>query len=655
MAGTISGGRKGAINLAGRAKPRLLVCAPSNAAVDNIILKIIEDGFVDGSGKRYNPSMIRVGVGQSATVKDVALETQVDSILSDHLDLSKLESTIAGYKMEIQRLQTDIARLRARIMALTKASPWPLSRDWEIRVDEETFDKTGRVFFVNHKEKKTSYECPPPPEPGEKQFDATAMPEYRSYMGRIVKFYENYNSITTKLARCTITQMALKGGNSIQVRQQLETHILDTVHIVMTTLGTAGNRVLESANKFEVVVVDEAAQSVEPSTLSALQLGSKHAILVGDPQQLPATIFNVSGRNTKYDRSLFQRLEEAAHPVFMLDQQYRMNPKISHFPRKIFYGGGLKDGPNVLRPDYGDPLHSKILKSVPAFQPFTVLDLDSREERGGSSYANSSEAHLAVHLFCQLRDLTNGLATATRVAVITPYSQQAGLLRRTFENLLGRQYTNYVEINTVDAFQGREANIVIFSCVRAAGSYGIGFLSDVRRMNVALTRAKHFLLVIARCQSITVNPYWRDLVAQARSDDAVVEVPMKMAGPKPSFPELHNLKVASISTNAAHMRPNDPRNPNKGDPRLAMRLKAAPKALPPSDPRADPRAPPDPRASDPRAKSPPRPPPRRGDPRGAAAAAAKPLDPRGKPSGETFASKPERPNDPRKGRGYSFS
>lgn len=92
---------------------------------------------------------------------------------------------------------------------------------------------------------------------------------------------------------------------------------------------------LEAADKFEVVVVDEAAQSVEPATLSALQLGSRHCVLVGDPQQLPATIFNVSGRHSKYDRSLFQRLEEAGEKVFMLDEQYRMHPKVSLMKRVL--------------------------------------------------------------------------------------------------------------------------------------------------------------------------------------------------------------------------------------------------------------------------------------------------------------------------------
>jgi len=118
------------------------------------------------------------------------------------------------------------------------------------------------------------------------------------------------------------------------------------------------------------------------------------------------------------------------------------------------------------------------------------------------------------------------------------------LLRRTFSAQLGPEYERFAEISSVDAFQGREAPIVIFSCVRAAGSRGIGFLSDVRRMNVALTRAKHFLFVIARCSSITVNPYWRDLVGHARETDAVIRVPINGSrGQGFSFPDLWTLKA----------------------------------------------------------------------------------------------------------------
>ncbi len=523
-----TGNRQTALEIARRAKPRLLVCAPSNAAVDNVILKIMEDGFIDGSGQRYNPSITRIGVGQSQAVKDVALETKVDQILTDNSDVQQLENSIAGFRIELQRISTDILKCRKRIHAIANASPWPLATGWEIRVEEESFDETGRVFFVNHKDHCTTYECPPPPEPGEKQVPARSMPEYRAFMSRTVKLVESYFSIKSNLEQSTIVKGSMgNGARHFEVKQNLEMHVLNSVHIVMTTLGTAGGRALtDGVDKFEVVVVDEAAQSVEPATLAAMQLGSRHCVMVGDPQQLPATIFNVSGKNSKYDRSLFQRLEEAGEQVYMLNEQYRMHPKISHFPRHIFYKGALKDGPNVRKPDYGRSLVEAITSRVEALQPFTVLDLESKEERGGTSLSNSTEADLAVYLYESLKEISNGLSATSRVAVITPYSQQANVLRRKFSGLLGENYTKFVEVNTVDAFQGREAKIVIFSAVRAAGSRGIGFLSDVRRMNVALTRAKNFLFVIARCKSIIVNPYWKDLVDHADETNAVVRVPI---------------------------------------------------------------------------------------------------------------------------------
>lgn len=350
-----TGATKLALAEAAKQKPRLLVCAPSNNAIDNVIEKIMEGGFVDGAGKRYNPSIVRIGRGQSDAVKDVSLESRVNDLMSDMEDAGKVQSVVAGYKSELTRMQANIHQLRSRLIAILGACDYPLAKEWEIRVDEAL-----RVLFVNHLEKRTTFECPPPPEPGETHRAAKSMPEFKLYMSQLVKLVDRFATLSSKLARYGLMN---KPGDSL--RLQLETHILDTTHIVLTTLGTSGCRALESSSKFEVVVVDEAAQSVEPATLVALQLGSSHAILVGDPQQLPATIFSVSGRTTKYDRSLFQRLEEAGHEVHLLDTQYRMHPQISKFPRNIFYGGYLKDGPNVKNPSYGNPLLDRLRSKLP--------------------------------------------------------------------------------------------------------------------------------------------------------------------------------------------------------------------------------------------------------------------------------------------------
>lgn len=382
------------------------------------------------------------------------------------------------------------------------------------------------------------------------------MPHYRKLLDSLTKFVEKHNTDSSNLEKYIILQNIAKAkavGEESHFNQ-LENHVLNSSHIVLTTLGSAGSRIVEEARKFAVVVIDEAAQSSEMSTLIALQFGSSHAVLVGDPQQLPATIFSVSGRSTKFDRSLFQRLEEAGHEVHMLNVQYRMHPVISEFPRHIFYGGMLLDGPNVQKPDFGGELKDIITKKFPHFRQFNMLDLDSKEERDGTSLSNRDEADLVLHLYRTMDQESEGVVAQTRVAIITPYSQQVSLLHRIFGEAYGASYTVRVEIryvtnylilavssiernistpyfssfcSTVDAFQGRESSIVIYSCVRAGdkGS-GIGFLSDVQRMNVALTRAKNFLFVIARRRSIIINPYWRDLVTYATNKNTIIRVPI---------------------------------------------------------------------------------------------------------------------------------
>jgi senataxin len=495
-------------------------------------MKILDDRFMDGNGGKYKPSLVRVGSGCSPSVSNVTLDNKVNQITAIGSKPKELEDSIVALRKDLKRTQIEIGNLQRRIQLVANASTYLLSRDWEIRIDEQNFKSRKRVLFVNHKLKKVELNCPPRPKEGTELYPISEMPHYRSFMASLVKYIERHNENHSKLMQLTLVQNAavsLETSNYNKVgtdlNRELETHVLNSTHIVMTTLGSAGSRAMEDVAKFSVIVIDEAAQSSEPATLPALKLGSSHCVLVGDPQQLPATIFSMSGRETKFDRSLFQRLEEGGHQVNMLNTQYRMNPKISAFPRQIFYDGSLLDGPNVKKPNYGGELTQMVKSKFRHFKPLTVLDLDSTEEREGTNLSNGDEARLALHLFCSLDHETNGMSKKSKVAIITPYMQQVILIKRLFEGKYGLSYNKMVDISTIDAFQGKEANIVILSCVRGASrSVGIGFLSDVQRMNVALTRAKHFLFVIARCRTILINPFWRDFVAHARKERAILRI-----------------------------------------------------------------------------------------------------------------------------------
>jgi hypothetical protein len=326
-------------------------------------------------------------------------------------------------------------------------------------------------------------------------------------------------------------------------RLALETSVIDEAHIVFTTLNSSGHPCLEGSS-FNVAIIDEAAQCSEPSLLIPLRLGVKHCVMVGDPRQLPATIFSDVVRKYNYSRSLFERLMELGHKRVMLDTQYRMAPVISTFPAQTFYGGLLKDGANVKHRDYvpcflggGSPGGLSNLK------PFLFFDLLSSREStgGGGSYSNIEEVRLCLKVVNAIvgEAKTKGVKCGS-IGIITPYQNQLRELRRAFTDAglntppasssaagsSSRVSTNMldIELNTVDAFQGREKDIILMSCVRADDSGKIGFLSDKRRMNVALTRAKHALFVVGRGETLQHNATWGAFLEAAHRGKSIVTV-----------------------------------------------------------------------------------------------------------------------------------
>jgi senataxin len=168
------------LNEASQLKPRVLVCAPSNAAVDNLVVKIMSDRFVDGSGAKYSPSIVRVGAGiVNDAAKKVSLQGAVDAVIEQGADSLKLDSLVETGRKELKRLLNEIKKLRVRIQALVDACPYEISEDWEIRILEEADDKF-KVLFVNHKVSKVSF--------------GTSLPFLPSYcLHCILQLVENYN------------------------------------------------------------------------------------------------------------------------------------------------------------------------------------------------------------------------------------------------------------------------------------------------------------------------------------------------------------------------------------------------------------------------------------------------------------------------------
>lgn len=247
--------------------------------------------------------------------------------------------------------------------------------------------------------------------------------------------------------------------------------------------------------------------------------------MIGDPKQLPATIISQTAVSYGYDQSLFQRLQLASYPVCMLNVQYRMHPALRAFPSSQFYMGQLVDSEGMLEK------RQQQYHQMPCFGPFVVYDVPFSEETkttNGSTY-NEDEAKMALLMYQLLVESFPEIDFRGRVGIISPYKQQVLLLRDLFQAKVTPDHYAQLNIDTVDGFQGREKEIVIVSCVRApTDGSGVGFLSDVRRMNVLLTRPQSSLIVIGNANALNTDPDWGSLVQHAKDTSSFVRVTSPM-------------------------------------------------------------------------------------------------------------------------------
>ena len=294
---------------------------------------------------------------------------------------------------------------------------------------------------------------------------------------------------------------------------QTERAIVGRARVVLATCAGADHPVLRD-EEFDVVVVDEATQAVDPLALVAL-LRAPRAILAGDPHQLPPTVIDVEAARAGLASTFFDRLA-AARPPALLVQQHRMHAAIMRFPSEQTYGGRLVAAPAVAAhtlTDLGvadDPLRAG---------PLWLIDTagtDWTDRRGGLIPGDDDDADpstwnpgFAERTAAEVRRLLSRGLGADRVAVIAPYAAQVRRLRE----LLVAERAAGLEIATIDAFQGREKEAVVLDLVRANERGEIGFLGDLRRINVALTRARRFLLVIADSATLGGQPYYAALIA----------------------------------------------------------------------------------------------------------------------------------------------
>lgn len=250
-------------------------------------------------------------------------------------------------------------------------------------------------------------------------------------------------------------------------------------------------------------MVDEATQCTEPSTLLPLQLGVRAMVLVGDTRQLPGTVLSPSAARLGLKTSLFERIQGAftdpdACPVFRLCRQYRMNAEICSWPNRYFYGGRL----------ISDPITDRMATYFPLL-PYTIFSLGYRHDEQRlpqHQLYNASEAEFVVRLVGMIEHCIGHKNYS--VGILTPYARQKSEL----SDLLRETRLKNLTIETIDAYQGQERDIVIVSNTR---SQGIGFLGMSERLNVALTRAKRCLIMCGNFGSLQQHDVWNALLDDA--------------------------------------------------------------------------------------------------------------------------------------------
>ncbi len=276
-------------------------------------------------------------------------------------------------------------------------------------------------------------------------------------------------------------------------------HVLDGAQVLCATLSMLDGTLLQG-QQFDLALVDEATQAVEPLTLAAFTKAST-VILAGDPMQLGPTVISERAQKDGLARSLFVRLlEDYGDDVKrLLKEQHRMHEALMRFPSDAMYQGQLRAHPTAAARTLG-PLLSKPLDAPPVlFLDTAGKGFDEKAGEGTESLVNEGEVEL---IDSHVRALLAAGLPAKDLAVITPYRAQAQLLR---ERLA---HAPDVEADTVDAFQGREKEAVLVSLVRSNTAQAVGFLSDLRRMNVALTRARRHLFVVGDSATLSGHEFY---------------------------------------------------------------------------------------------------------------------------------------------------
>ena len=482
---------------------KILICAPSNAAIDEICARIATKGILNSDLTESNVKFLRFGLYDRYERENKFLKTQNGKILENY-SLEYLSDQ--KYKSETENILSLLEKCNKKINLLN-----------------EKYNK-----IINISEKK---------------------------------------SINFQLNELNLQKNSLLRNLSEKRSQKkkFEFDILTQSKIVCTTLNSSGSERLKNLLiNFDYLIIDEACQCVEPSNLIPLSHKIKKLIMVGDHMQLPATVFSPNASKILYNRSLFERFLDNNYPRHILTIQYRMHSNIRNFIGQTFYENKLVDNEEYIKKLKENKIYQSINEKY-NFCFFDISY--GEEKIDMKSFNNIFEIDFIIKLILKIAkkinlefDENNELdyfeikkksieiyKKNYKFAIITPYKSQVKLITEKIKELKKEKNiikSTEIEINTIDSFQGQERDIIIFSTVRSnftedtcdeennsnnddiyvncidkkipSTGTGIGFLNDFRRMNVGLSRAKYACFVVGNGDTLKNNEYWNKFITYCK-------------------------------------------------------------------------------------------------------------------------------------------
>ena len=297
-------------------------------------------------------------------------------------------------------------------------------------------------------------------------------------------------------------------SRATELEIRINAELFGEARVIACTLVGSANRLLQG-QKYGTLFIDEAAQALEAACWIPIRKASR-VVLAGDHCQLPPTIKSLAAMHGGLDKTLMERIVETQPSVVtLLKMQYRMNEEIMRFSSDYFYHGQVESAPEVKYRgilDYDEPI-----------EWIDTSDIDAKEEFVGETFGrvNKTEALLTLavlqHYFEKIGK-ERILEERIDVGIISPYRAQVQYLRQLVKKQeFFKPYRRLISINTVDGFQGQERDIIMISLVRANDDGQIGFLRDLRRMNVAITRARMKLIILGDTSTLTRHPFYQKL------------------------------------------------------------------------------------------------------------------------------------------------